>query len=99
MHSCKRRVQRSVVSAVAFHFPMLYRCSSEMFLWAEKILRLLTYLLYGIALFCIVSIHLYSASCSAHQSEELPVRETQREESSLERTKRGNWHKLIKWVE
>src|SRR6218665_1271305 len=35
-----------------------------------------------IQLYCIVSIHLYSASCSAHQSEALPVRETQREESS-----------------
>ena len=33
-------------------------------------------------LYCIVSIHLYSASCSAHQPEALPVRETQREESS-----------------
>src|SRR6218665_1533722 len=43
-------------------------------------------------LYCIVSIYLYSASCSAHQSEALPVRETQREESSLERTKRGTWH-------
>src|SRR6218665_2339793 len=32
------------------------------------------------------------ASCSAHQSEALPVRETQREESSLERTKRRTWH-------
>jgi len=42
-------------------------------------------------LYCIVSIHLYSASCSAHQSEVLPVRETPREESSLERTKRGTW--------
>ena len=42
-------------------------------------------------LYCIVSIHLYSASCSAHQSEALPVRETQREESSLERTKRVTW--------
>src|SRR6218665_1876696 len=41
-----------------------------------------------IVLYCIVSINLYSASCSAHQSEALPVRETQREESSLERTKR-----------
>ena len=40
---------------------------------------------------CIVFINLYSASCSAHQSEALPVRETQREESSLERTKRGTW--------
>jgi len=29
----------------------------------------------------IVSIHLYIASCSAHQSEVFPVRETQREES------------------
>src|SRR6218665_1084785 len=45
-----------------------------------------------IVLYCIVSINLYSASCSAHQSEALPVRETQREESSLERTKRGTWH-------
>ena len=40
-------------------------------------------------LYCIVSIHLYSASCSEHQSEALPVRETPREESSLVRTKRG----------
>jgi len=39
--------------------------------------------------YCIVSIHLYSASYSAHQSEALHVRETQREESSLERMKRG----------
>src|SRR6218665_2001193 len=31
-------------------------------------------------LYCIVSIHLYSASCSAHQSEALPVREPKREE-------------------
>src|SRR6218665_2107134 len=31
--------------------------------------------------YCIVSIHLYSASCSSYQSEALPVRETQREES------------------
>src|SRR6218665_1932402 len=42
-------------------------------------------------LYCIVFIHLYSASCSAHQSEALPVRETQREESSVERTKGGTW--------
>jgi len=41
-----------------------------------------------IVLYCIVSIHLYCASCSTHQSEALPVQETQREESSLERTKR-----------
>src|SRR6218665_1147073 len=33
---------------------------------------------------CIVSIHLYNASSSAHQSEALPVRETQREESREE---------------
>src|SRR6218665_2245325 len=38
-------------------------------------------------LYCIVFIHLYSASCSAHQSEVLPVRETHREESSLQRNK------------
>ena len=42
-----------------------------------------------IVLYCIVSIYLYSASCSAHQSEALPVQETQRVDSSLERTKRG----------
>ena len=40
---------------------------------------------------CILSIHLYSTSCSAHQSEALPVWETQREEWSLERTKEGTW--------
>jgi len=34
-------------------------------------------------LYCIVSIHLYSAPCSAHQSEALLVQETQREESSI----------------
>src|SRR6218665_3886937 len=54
--------------------------------------RILTYLLKKrrfrllsvmseIVLYCIVSIYLYSASCSAHQSEALPVRKTQREES------------------
>src|SRR6218665_1277089 len=42
-------------------------------------------------LHCIVSIHLYSASYSAHQSEALPLQKTQREESSLKRTKRGTW--------
>src|SRR6218665_2629263 len=36
-----------------------------------------------IVLYCIVSINLYSASCSAHQSEALPVRETQREERPI----------------
>src|SRR6218665_2199083 len=34
-------------------------------------------------LYCIVCVHLYSAYCSAHQSEALPMRETQREESSV----------------
>src|SRR6218665_323648 len=33
-------------------------------------------------LYCIVSVHLYSASCSVHQSEALPVQETQREQES-----------------
>src|SRR6218665_1550000 len=42
----------------------------------------------------IVSMHLYSASYSAHQSEALPVRETQREESSFERTKKRGMKKL-----
>src|SRR6218665_1202748 len=40
---------------------------------------------------CLYSIHLYSASRSAHQSEALPVRETQKEDTSLERMKRGTW--------
>jgi len=40
-----------------------------------------------IVLYCIGSVHLYSASCIAHQSEAPPVQETQREESSLQRTK------------
>jgi len=43
-----------------------------------------------IVLYCIDT-YIYSSFCSAHQSEALPVRETQREESSLERTKRGTW--------
>src|SRR6218665_1356881 len=34
-----------------------------------------------IVLYCIGSVHLYSASCIAHQSEAPPVQETQREES------------------
>jgi len=42
----------------------------------------LTIVLYCIVLYCIVSIHLYSTSYSAHQSESLPLRETQREEES-----------------
>src|SRR6218665_2200888 len=64
---------------VIFVFPSLY-C-----------IVLYCIVLYCIVLYCIVSIHLYSASCSAHQSEALPVRDTQREESNLERTKRGTW--------
>ena len=49
-------------------------------------------------LYCIVFIHLYSASCSAHQSEALPVRETQpeRREQSWENEKRHLAHQLIK---
>ena len=35
------------------------------------------YILCNVYMYCIVSIHLYCASCSAHQSEALPVRETQ----------------------
>ena len=54
-------------------------------------------------LYCIVSTRLYSASYSANQTKALPVREIQREDSSLERTKRGTWvswgsrslHKII----
>src|SRR6218665_3785971 len=45
----------------------------------------------ALVLYCIVSIYLYSASCSAHQSQVLPVQKTQREESSLERTKKCTW--------
>ena len=41
----------------------------------------------SVLLYCIVAKHLYSASCSEHQSEALPMRETQREESRLEKTK------------
>src|SRR6218665_468413 len=47
-------------------------------------------------LYCIVSIHLLLLYIySAHQSEALPVQKTQREESSLERTKRGTW---LSWL-
>src|SRR6218665_4138264 len=42
-------------------------------------------------LYCMYCIHLYSASCSAYQSEALPMRETKREEKSLERRKTGTW--------
>jgi len=44
--------------------------------------------------YCIVSIHLYITSCSAYRSKAYPVRETQREESSLERSKRGTVMKI-----
>src|SRR5688572_5816491 len=44
-----------------------------------------------IVLYCIVSINLYSASRSPHQSEALPVRKTQRKERGLQTTKRGTW--------
>src|SRR6218665_298427 len=53
---------------------------------------------YIFVLYCIVSIYLFSASCSAHQSEALPVRETQREESSLKRTKRGGGGVRLRWM-
>jgi len=48
---------------------------------ASKHIKLYCHIL---VLYCIVSIvfyNLYSASCSAHQSEALPVPETQREET------------------
>src|SRR6218665_484009 len=35
----------------------------------ESITPMCNFVLYCIVLYCIVSIHLYSASCSAHQSE------------------------------
>src|SRR6218665_1762903 len=41
-------------------------------------------------------LYLYSASCSAHQSEVLPARDTPREESSLERMKRGTMAHQLK---
>src|SRR6218665_847153 len=75
----------------------MYACLCRLYtfyvcLYVCMILRMYICLfVYMYVLYCIVSIHLYSASCSAHQSEALPVRETQREESSLERTKRGTW--------
>jgi len=42
-------------------------------------------------LYCIVSMRLYSASCSAYQSKVLSVEETQSEGNSLERTKKDTW--------
>jgi len=58
--------------------------------WKHVCVKAAKELLRSPVLYCIVSMHLYSASCSAHQSEARPVWEIQREESSLERTKRGN---------
>src|SRR6218665_361724 len=53
--------------------------------------------LYCFVLYIYIAVHttvyLYS---SAHQSEALPVQETQREESSLERMKIGNWSPVNK---
>src|SRR6218665_1643525 len=40
------------------------------------------YVMHIYVLYCIISIHSYSASCNAHQSDALPVRETQREDST-----------------
>ena len=49
--------------------------------------------------YCIVSIHLYSASCSVHQSEALPVRETQREGSrSSDQTTKSTKRVVIRRV-
>src|SRR6218665_2446615 len=45
----------------------------------------------SIALYCIYTFYIAFLPCSAHQSEALPMRETQREESSLERTKIDTW--------
>jgi len=53
-----------------------------------------TIVLYSIVLCRIVlylSIRLYSASNCAQQSEALPVQDTKRDESSLERKKRSTW--------
>ena len=56
--------------------------------------QLFIHLLEGnwVVLYCIVSIHLYSASCSVHQSEALPVRQIRENE------KRHLAHQLIKWI-
>jgi len=51
-----------------------------------------------VIMYCIVSIHLYSASCSENQSEALPVRETQREEQNEKKEEKEcyrNWHDLL----
>jgi len=45
---------------------------------------------------CIIFVHLFSASHSAHQSEVLPVRESQREENSLKSSKDALNHQLIR---
>jgi len=47
-------------------------------------------------LYCIASVHLYSASCSAHQSEALP-----REKRAVLRERKEALdlaHQLIKWI-
>jgi len=39
-----------------------------------------------------LAINLYRTCHCVHKSEVLPAQDTQREESSLERTKRDTWH-------
>src|SRR6218665_3305257 len=75
---------------IAFCCTVFVNCITVAFTYVYCIV-LYCIVLYCIVLYCIVYLHLYNTSCSAHQSEALPVRETQREESSLERTKRGTW--------
>ena len=65
------------------------------------ILQLLSFLINLLqTVYCIVSIHLYSASCSAHQSEALPcsARDVERREQSCENEKRHLAHQLIRRV-
>jgi len=68
---------------------MHYINSVSQFAYPQYDNSLYCIVLYCIVLYCIVSIHLYAASCSAHQSEALPVRETQREESSIHSRRLG----------
>ena len=50
-------------------------------------------------MYCSVSIHLYSASCSAHQSGALPVRETQRQDGTSTCRWRDVWDVTLKRVD
>src|SRR6218665_3017353 len=51
----------------------------------------------AIILYCILSIHLFSASYSAHQSEALPLREAQRKEMAMAASYCRNANQ-INWV-